>query len=726
MPRVGEEEEISGVVSSIQYRNAETGFTIFSIETSSSIGLEKIAILGKCATLWEGEEVKAKGKWVMHKQYGLQFSADTIICIVPSSKEGLIRYLSSGVIKGIGKVNAKKIVDYFGDATIDVISHNSARLQEVPGIGKATRERIKKSWTEQDGIRDVMIFLQANGFGAASAARIYRTYGDNTIALIKENPYRLCKDIWGIGFLKADAFAMKLGIPKDAIVRACAGLLYVLRRMSEEGHCFCEEPELLLNAERILETGVEILASALVSELEAGHLIREGTRIYLKEIYAAEVRSARFISELLKSRSKFNELKIDAATEWAEKRSKIEFSLKQRLAIKTALASKISVITGGPGVGKTTIIKALCEIWRGKKAKIVLVAPTGRASRRMAESTGQSAQTIHRLLKYMPIQNKFEFNEYNKLEGDIFVIDESSMIDIDLADKFLSAIPINAIVVFVGDIDQLPSVGPGNVLMDLINSKAIPCTKLDVIFRQKTGGVIVRNAHNVNEGHGFEKLSKEEEKYSDFFFLKCDDPELTLENVKELVIKRIPQKFGYSPLQDIQVLTPMRKNLLGADNINHVLQEAINPNGVAITKFGRVYRVGDRVMQLKNNYDKDVFNGDIGFVDDVDEEAGELVVNFDSRKVLYMQEDMDELIHAYATSIHKSQGSEYPAVVIVIATQHFKLLQRNLLYTAITRGRKLVCVVGSAKAVNIAIRNNETKNRNTTLAERINAELGNF
>jgi len=710
-----EPEEITGVVENIVYRSEDTGYTVCAVRVSSRE--EPLTVVGNCAAIWVGETLKATGHWVRHKQHGLQFQAESIVCIAPTSAKGIERYLASGLIRGIGKVMARRLVAAFGEKTLEIIEKESARLEEVEGIGPARRKMIKESWIEQKAIRDIMIFLQTHGVGTAQAARIYRQYGNQAIAIISENPYRLCEDIWGIGFKTADAVAQSLGVPRDSVMRAQAGLIYVLQAMTEDGHCFSSVPELLLQAQALLEIPVEILTVALEREVERGRLAREADRVYLAALYHAEVRIARKLRTLLETPAPFKPIQAEKAVAWAEQCMKIVFAERQAEALRMALSEKVAIITGGPGVGKTTIIRALVDVFTQRGLTLQLAAPTGRAAKRMEEATGHEAKTIHRLLKYQPHLGRFEHGPDNPLEGHVFILDEVSMIDVALMSAFLSAVPDEGCLILVGDIDQLPSVGPGNVLRDLINSGVIPFVKLETIFRQEKGGWIVRNAHHINHGEPLEIPPSAET--ADFFFLETRDPEEMIHRMLELVTERIPRRFGLDPLNDVQVLTPMRRNMLGADNLNVVLQEALNPVGVEIQRFGRKYRVGDRVMQIVNNYDKEVFNGDIGRIVGIKQDEQILMVDYDGRNVAYEFSELDELVHAYACSIHKSQGSEYPAVVILLATQHYKLLQRNLLYTAITRGRRLVCLIGSSKAVWIAIRNNKIRMRRTTLCERL-------
>ena len=708
-------DQISGSVVSVVFRNDENGYTVCTIKPHGGRS-EPFTLVGSCAAIWEGEEISAAGNWINHPQHGKQFQATAITCVTPSSAEGIRRFLASGMIHGIGKELAKRIVARFGTETINVIDRELKRLEEVEGIGKRRRQQIKESWTEQRSVRDIMIFLQSHGIGTAQAARIYRQYGPDAIAVVKKNPYRLCNEVWGIGFKTADVIALSAGVPRDSQQRACAGLAYMLQMQAdEEGHCFCLEADLVLHTQELLDISVEIITEALVHEVENGRVVREEGRIYLRSLYTAECQVAEGIDFLLRHEVRYRPIEAERALEWAEGKMRINLAEGQRAALLAALQSKVSVITGGPGVGKTTIIRALTEIFGARRLEIALAAPTGRAAKRMSESTNRTALTIHRLLKYNPHEHAFEHDADNPIEADVFVLDEMSMVDVRLMNSFLQALPPFATLVLVGDIDQLPSVGPGNVLRDIIDSGVIPCTKLDTIFRQDITGMIVRNAHRVNRGMMLEKSEGE----SDFYFIDTAEPETIAARVIDLITKRIPQRFGFDPLEDVQVLTPMRRSLLGTESLNLALQEALNPVGATVVRGGVTFRVRDRVMQMRNNYDKDVFNGDIGFVKAVDSDEREVVVVFDGRPVRYEYSDLDELVHAYASTIHKSQGSEYPAVVLVLHTQHFKLLQRNLLYTGITRGRKLVCVVGSQQAVRMAVRNNQVVERRTGLRERL-------
>ena len=725
-----EMETVDGTVKSVVFRNDETGFTILHVTPAETDGAFRLAareitVLGTCAAAWEGEELHATGEWVDDPVRGRQFKAKSVECIPPKSVEGVRRYLASGLIRGIGPVLANRIVDRFGAETIDVLDHHSGRLREIPKVGPKKIASIVQGWREGKGTREVMIFTQTYGISAGKAAKIYRTYGPDSVAIIKRDPYRLCRDIWGIGFATADRIALAVGLPKDSPLRARAAIVFTLRTEADEaGHCWTSEPDLLLHAQELVGISVETLAEALKHELDAGRVVKEGDRLYLRDLWVAERRVAAKLKDLLASPPAFAPIDPDRAVAWWERKTGFTLAPAQLRAVRASVGSKVSIVTGGPGVGKTTIIRALVEIFQARtgvhKITVQLGAPTGRAAKRMAESTGAPAQTLHRLLKYNPQTNAFTYNEERPLAGDVFIFDEMSMVDIRLMADLVVALPRRATLILVGDTDQLPSVGPGNVLRDLIASQTIPTSQLTEIFRQDSSGLIVRNAHHVNAGEPFETRAGA----SDFYFVAQDDPAKALDLVLDFMVTRIPRHFHLEPLQDVQVLTPMRRNLLGAENLNAAIQKRLNGSGQGVVRGGMEFRAGDRVMQLRNNYDKDVYNGDVGFVQSVEPAERTLVVLFDGRPVEYRAADLDELTLAYATTIHKSQGSEYPAVIVLLHRQHYMMLQRNLLYTAITRGKKLVLVIGSPWAVKQAIETNVVRARRTSLAERMRGDAG--
>ena len=749
-------DTIDGTVSGIVFRNDETGYSVLRVsgggDGSFSLKGDEVVVVGTCGAVWEGEDLHAVGEWVTDKVHGRQFKAREIVCATPRSTVGIERYLASGLIKGIGPEYAKRIVAKFGEETIDILDHRSDRLLEVPGIGNTRVSRIKRSWEAERGTREVMIFTQGYGISVAKTVKIYRRYGQDSIAIIKSDPYRLCRDIWGIGFSTADKIAMSVGMAKDAPERARAAIIHTLQDEAEDGgHCWTPEPELLLHAQELVGIPVEKLSEALKAELAEGRVVVERSdggcvkesprpeaekdgdapqndaedglrRVYLADLYWAERRVAAKLRRMVSARRTFADIDPDRAIAWWERSSGFRLAPAQEQAVRTSLANKVSIITGGPGVGKTTIIKALVDIYGARRSAkgepligVQTAAPTGRAAKRLAESTGMPSHTVHRLLKYNPQTRQFTFNASNPLPGDVFVFDETSMVDIRLMDSLLEALPEGATLIIVGDTDQLPSVGPGNVLRDMIASGAIACSRLTEIFRQDSSGLIVRNAHRVNEGLGFELAPSGEE--SDFYFIRQGSPEKTLAFVLDFMTERIPRKFGLDPMADVQVLSPMRRNALGTENLNTLLQKRLNPEGPAVQRGATLFRKGDRVMQLRNNYDKDVFNGDVGFVAEAMPGERRLVVLFDGRPVEYSSGDLDELALAYATTIHKSQGSEYPAVIVLLHNQHYMLLQRNLLYTAITRGKRLVLVIGSGWAVDRAIETNTVRSRRTSLAE---------
>jgi len=714
-------ETLQGVVNRVVFHSEDTGYGVCGVIPKGKHDKDEVMVVGNCPTLCEGETLEAVGRWTHHSRHGRQFQATRIECHPPHTLAGIKRYLASGVIKGIRAGMAERLIDAFGERVLDVIDKESARLEEVDGIGRVRREMIKESWKAQKAVRDILVFLQSHEVGTACAMRIYKQYGDQAIAVVRENPYRLCHEVWGIGFKTADRIALSIGIPPHSESRAQAGILYLLHTMAEEGHCFCPREDLIPAAEQMLEIPGDILKAAIAQTASDGTLYEERGNVFLTPLFKAESGVAEMLETLMNTTMTHPPVQVEKAVSWAEGLMAIGFAPAQRAALEMALLKKVSIITGGPGVGKTTIVRALVDIFDARKMGICLAAPTGRAAKRMEEATGMPALTIHRLLKYTPGTNRFEHGPHNTIKGDVFILDEVSMIDIQLMHAFLRALPPAAILVLVGDADQLPSVGPGNVLRDLIDSGMIPLTKLETIFRQESQSWIVRNAHRVNHGLPFEM--PEEGRPSDFFFIESEAPEDVIAKMLELVSSRIPLKFHFDPMTEVQVLTPMRRNQLGCENLNLILQEALNPGRRALKRFGRQYREGDRVLQVRNNYDKDVFNGDIGQIEGVNLEAQEVVVNYDGRRVVYVAEELDELDLAYACSVHKAQGSEYPAVVLLMTTHHFKLLQRNLLYTAMTRGRKLVCLVGSKKAVHMAIRNNHVVFRRTTLKDRLQGRL---
>ena len=680
---------------------------------------DPVTVVGHAALISAGEFVSGSGIWVNDRTHGLQFKATFLKATAPTTLEGIEKYLGSGMIRGIGPVNARKLVAAFGEAVFDLIEQQPDRLREVTGIGPKRAARIVAGWAEQKVIREIMLFLHSNGVGTSRAVRIYKTYGAEAVRLVSENPYRLARDIRGIGFRTADQIAAKLGIEPTAMIRVRAGISFALAEAMEQGHCGLPEAELVDLAQSLLEIPGELVRTALGLELEAGEVVAdtlEGQRcIFLAGLYRAEREIAERLRHLAVGAPPWPAIDADKAIPWVEGKTGLTLAESQRAAVRLALAAKVLVITGGPGVGKTTLVNSILKIVAAKGPEIALCAPTGRAAKRLAESTGREATTIHRLLEADPKEGGFKRTDLQPLDCDLLVVDETSMVDVPLMRALLKALPEGAALLLVGDVDQLPSVGPGQVLADIISSGAVPVVRLTEVFRQAAGSRIVTNAHLINRGK-MPDLKPQEG--SDFYFVEAADPETGLEKLLAMVRDRIPRRFGLDPVRDVQVLCPMNRGGLGARSLNIELQKALNPPGeVRVERFGWTFCPGDKVMQVANDHPREVYNGDLGIVRRISMEDGELVVDYEGREIAYGFGELDELVLAYATTVHKSQGSEYPAVVIPVTTQHYPMLQRNLIYTAVTRGKRLVVLVGQRKALSIAVRGQQTRRRWSKLKE---------
>jgi exodeoxyribonuclease V alpha subunit len=710
-------EVLAGLVDRVTFHNAENGFCVLRVKARGQRDL--ITVLGHAAMISAGEFVQASGSWVNDRTHGVQFRASFLKAMAPTTVEGIEKYLGSGMIRGIGPVYAKKLVRAFGEAVFDVIEQEPPRLRQVTGIGPKRARLIIAGWAEQKVIREIMLFLHSNGISTSRAVRIYRTYGADAVQVISENPYRLARDIRGIGFRTADQIAAKLGIEKTALIRVRAGISYALAEAMDDGHCGLPAEELVALTRELLEVPAELVDTALGLELQGGAVIAddlEGRRcVFLAGLYRAEREIAEKLKTLALGKPPWPLIEADKAIPWVEKRTKLALAESQQEAIRVALGSKVLVITGGPGVGKTTLVNSILKILGAKTAAIALCAPTGRAAKRLSESTGLEAKTIHRLLETDPRSGAFRRTEEAPLDCDLLVVDETSMVDVPLMRALLRALPDQAALLLVGDVDQLPSVGPGQALADIIASGTVPVVCLTEVFRQAAESRIIVNAHRINEGLMPDLASVES---GDFFFVDAADPEEGVRKLLAIVRERIPKRFGFDPIHDIQVLCPMNRGGLGARSLNIELQTALNPPGeTRIERFGWTFCPGDKVMQVENNYDKEVYNGDLGVVSRIDMEESELTVDFDGRELIYGFGELDELVLAYATTIHKSQGSEYPAVVIPLSTQHYPMLQRNLVYTGVTRGKRLVVLVGQRKALAIAIKGARAWRRRSKLRE---------
>ena len=707
------------VVERVTYQNETNGYSVIKCRAKGYADL--ITVVGSMPEVHVGSVLTLSGEWTVNPKFGRQFTVSGFEETLPATVYGIEKYLGSGLVKGIGPKFAARIVRAFGAETLNVIEEDPDALLRVPGIGKLRVERIKKSWDEQKEIKNIMLFLQGHDVSTTHATKIYKTYGSDSIRVVKENPYRLADDIWGIGFRTADTIAEKLGVEKETAVRLRSGLLYTLNRLSDEGHCYARRDQLLKTGAELLAVEESVLPAVLdemvrqddvKTELIDGEDSAPGeTAVYLPPFWFAETGTAKRLKQIFSSPPSVK-VKPQGLEERIRRVTGLNYDPAQMDAIRCAAGSKILILTGGPGTGKTTTTLGILTAFRQAGAKILLAAPTGRAAKRLSETTGMEARTIHRLLEFKPPEG-CQKNEQNPLEGDVLILDECSMIDIMLMYSLLKAVPDSMTLIFVGDVDQLPSVGAGNVLRDLIDAGVFPVVRLTKIFRQAAASRIITNAHRINRGR-MPDLSNG--KQSDFFFLEEEDPETAAQEIVRLVKERLPRAYG---TRDIQVLTPMQRGAVGAANLNQVLQAALNADAAGLRRGGTDYRLHDKVMQIRNNYDKEVFNGDIGTVCRVNTEDRELTVSFDGREILYDVTELDELVLAYAATVHKSQGSEYPIVVMPVLMTHYVMLQRNLVYTGVTRAKKLMVMIGSTKALALAVRNVTVTRRNTMLKERL-------
>ncbi|HEY0510802.1 MAG TPA: ATP-dependent RecD-like DNA helicase [Thermoanaerobaculia bacterium] len=718
---------LEGLIERIVFANEENAWSVVRLQVPGQRDL--VTAVGNLLGVQPGENLRLQGTWINDPKFGRQFRVTSYAAVAPATLTGIEKYLGSGLIRGIGKVMAARLVATFGMETLEVIESRPERLTEVEGIGPKRSREILRAWAEQREVKEVMVFLQSHGVSTHYAIKIYKAYGAQATELVRSNPYRLATDIHGIGFQTADKIAAALGIPKDAPQRIEAGTLYLLGAGADRGHLYLPRQTLIEEAEKLLGAPPPRVEAAVAALAETEQVVLEplaegaegteetGTAVFLRALHAAEAGVAARIRTLLIQPMLPMEIDVDRALDWFEKAEQLALARQQRQAIRAGLTRKALVITGGPGTGKTTLVRGIVKILEKKRQRVLLAAPTGRAAKRLAEATGAEASTLHRLLEFNPQTRQFDRNREHPLSCDLLIVDEASMLDTVLAHHVLRAVPDHGRLILVGDVDQLPSVGPGRVLADLIRSEAVEVVRLTEIFRQAERSLIVVNAHRVNQG--MMPILESVDSDGDFFFFERGGPEEIAETIGQLVARRIPGKFGFNPVEQIQVLTPMNRGPLGTDSLNAALRDLLNPEGATVTRGGHSLRVGDKVMQVRNNYDLEVFNGDIGRVRSIDEVEQVVTVAIDGREVAYDFGSIDELALAYACSIHKSQGSEYPCVVIPLHTTHYVMLQRNLLYTALTRAKRLAILVGEERALRVAIGNRRVRPRFTRLAERL-------
>jgi exodeoxyribonuclease V alpha subunit len=726
MPEVSPQEALEGIVLRIVYTNPDNFYTVALLQPRGA--LHEVTIVGNLINIRPADTLRLTGRWVSDRKYGRQFAVETCETILPETEKAIEAYLASGLIRGIGPTYAKRLVNHFGVQIFDIIEKTPERLREVDGIGPKRLALIRSGWEEQRVLRDIMMFLQRHAIPQHFAARIYRRYGEKALEQITQNPYQLALDVRGIGFKSADLIAQKLGVPTESLDRAQAGVFFLLQELAADGHTFYPADPLIEKAVEVLGVPVALIVDAINNLKQEQHVVLEvlpdGTRaVYLRYLHSHETAVAAQLSRLACTGKLLPAIDTGAEIAAFEQQFHFQLAPQQRDAITAALRGGVLVITGGPGTGKTTIIKAILRILQKFGVTVLCAAPTGRAAKRMQELTHVPASTIHRLLQFSPQEGRYQRNARNPLRGDFVVVDESSMIDIALADALLRAVPATASVVFVGDCDQLPSVGPGNFLRDLLTSDRIHTVRLTEVFRQAQQSLIVMNAHRINSGESPILAAPDESRRQDFLFVEAEDPGLALDRIRELVSDILPSRFGFDPVADIQVITPMHRGVIGAQNLNRELQALLNPRGTGVERGAVILRTGDKVMQVENNYDKEVYNGDVGIIASINREDQHLKVNFDGRLVSYDFRELEDLELAYAVTVHKAQGSEYRAVVMPVHTTHYIMLHRNLLYTGITRARRLVCLVGQKRAIHMAIHSVSATPRHSALGQRLRAMM---